>query len=186
MGAFVQTGRFNRGYHPDQVERFFTHARATYEGRLADGAPDLSAHQVRVVGFELVRGGYDIHQVDSALDRLEDELARREREQMRRDQGDEVVIAELRRRALKLSERLGRPAGERFDRAERFTEKAYDATDVDALCDRLLQYFHGDAKLSPDHVRQAIFRSRRGRQGYRESQVDVFLDRVVELMVFSD
>lgn len=186
MSAFVQTGRLNRGYHPEQVERFFTHARATYEGRLEDDAPELTAHQVRVIGFELVRGGYDTHQVDVALDRLEDELARREREELRQEQGDEAVMAELRRRARKLSERLSRGPGERFDRAEKMFDRSYDVTDVDALCDAILRYFRGETMLSPDHVRQSIFRSRRGRGGYRENQVDVFLDRVVELMVYSD
>jgi DivIVA domain-containing protein len=37
-----------------------------------------------------------------------------------------------------------------------------------------------------DTVRRAVFRAAKGDEGYDEAQVDVFLDRVVELMAAID
>ncbi len=187
MTSFARVNRLSPGYHPDQVEEFFERARAAYEGR-DDGTgrvAKLSAHDVRVVGFDLVRGGYDVHQVDSALDRLEDALARRERDRLVSSQGEEALLDELSRRAQTLHGRLTRPDGQRFDRATGF-EPAYDTEDVDALCHRLLGYFDDGESMSADEVRRAVFRTRRGSRGYREPQVDAFLDRAIEIMVAVD
>ncbi len=187
MTSFARANRLSQGYHPDQVEEFFERARAAYEGRDdGTGRPTrLSAHDVRVVGFDLVRGGYDVHQVDSALDRLEDALARREREQLVKAEGEEALLSELTRRAQALHGRLTRPDGDRFDRASGF-EPAYDPEDVDALCRRLLGYFDDGESMSADEVRRSVFRTRRGSRGYREAQVDAFLDRAIEVMVAVD
>ena len=185
MSSFTRSSRLTHGYDPHQVEEFFERARAVYEGRVVtpDGRPaTLSSHQVRVAGFDLVRGGYDVGQVDSALDRLEDALARRERERLVARDGEQALHAELARRARALHGRLERPAGQRFDRAGGW-EPGYAPEDVDALCERLLGYFDDGAELSADDVRRAVFRARRGSRGYREAQVDAFLDRVIEIMV---
>ena len=40
--------------------------------------------------------------------------------------------------------------------------------------------------MSADEVRRAVFRTRRGSRGYREAEVDAFLDRAVEIMVSVD
>jgi DivIVA domain-containing protein len=185
--SFARVSRLAQGYHPDQVEEFFERARAAYEGK-DEGtgrSARLSAHEVRVVGFDLVRGGYDVHQVDSALDRLEDALARREREQLVSAEGEDALLSELTRRAQSLHGRLERPDGQRFDRGTGF-EPGYDPEDVDALCRALLGYFDDGAAMSADEVRRAVFRTRRGSRGYREAQVDAFLDRAIEIMVAVD
>jgi DivIVA domain-containing protein len=192
--SFSRTNRFTQGYDPEQVEDFFARARQAYEGVAeaatgthGSGAPAsrMTAHEVRVAAFDLVRGGYDVHQVDSALDRLEDAMAARERERLVKAGGEEALFAELSRRAQALHGRLNRPDGQRFVRGEGF-EPGYDPDDVDALCKRLLGYFNDGEEMSADEVRRAVFRGRRGKRGYREVQVDAFLDRVVEIMVAVD
>jgi DivIVA domain-containing protein len=186
--SFSRAGRLTQGYDPGQVEEFFDRARAAYEGR-EDGAAErvgrLKAHDVRSVAFDLVRGGYDVYQVDSALDRLEDALARRERERFVARQGEEALNAELARRAEAMRGRLTRPDGERFDVGSGF-EPGYAPADVDALCRRLLAYFDKGEEMSADEVRRAVFRTRRGSRGYREAQVDAFLDRAIQVMVVVD
>ena len=197
MTSFSRANRFTQGYDPEQVEEFFARARDAYEGvfEAATGTNGpqargvtgsrMTAHEVRVAAFDLVRGGYDVHQVDSALDRLEDALAARERERLVQAGGEDALFAELSRRAQALHGRLNRPDGQRFERGEGF-EPGYAPEDVDALCKRLLGYFNDGEEMSADEVRRAVFRTRRGKRGYREIQVDAFLDRAVEIMVAVD
>jgi DivIVA domain-containing protein len=58
--------------------------------------------------------------------------------------------------------------------------------DVDNLCHDLIGYLEHDQPLSVDNVRRAVFRQAKGKDGYEETQVDAFLDRVVELMAAID
>lgn len=178
--TFSRTSRLSQGYDADQVDAFFARARVAYEQ--AGNRASLSSRDVRTVGFDLVRGGYDVAQVDSALDRLEDAFARREQEGLRGRLGEQGTVDELTRRARSLRGRLVRPQGERFDRGEGLAP-SYDVADVDEICARLLRYFEDGEPMSVDEVRRAVFRTRRGGRGYAEPQVDAFLDRVVEVMV---
>jgi DivIVA domain-containing protein len=178
--TFNRTGRLSQGYHVEQVDDFFSRARLAYER--AGDRPTLSSRDVRRVGFDLVRGGYDVGQVDSALDRLEDAFARREQDTLRTRLGREAALEELTRRAGVLRGRLQRPDRERFDRGSGLAP-SYDLADVDELCERLLRYFEDGEPMSVDEVRRSVFRTRRGSRGYTEAQVDAFLDRVVEVMV---
>ena len=177
--GFRRAARLSQGYHVGQVDDFFARAREAYEQ--AGGRASLTSADVRRVGFDLVRGGYEIGQVDSALDRLEDAFARREHAAMRSRLGEDGTLTELTARARVLRGRLVRPDGERFDRASGLAP-AYDVADVDRLCVRLLGYFEDGEPMSVDEVRRAVFRPRRGTRGYAEPQVDAFLDRVVEVM----
>lgn len=189
MTTFSRTGRMTQGYDCDQVDEFFSRARVSYElvGKVPDrrGRPALNARDVRVVAFDLVRAGYDVRQVDAALDRLEDAVARRERESVVGTQGEQALLDQLTRRAQTLHGRLTRSDGERFSR-ETGLDVAYDVHDVDELCRRLLGYFNDGEEMSADEVRRAVFRTRRGSRGYREAEVDAFLDRVIEIMVAVD
>lgn len=177
--GFRRAGGLTHGYHVEQVDDFFAQAREAYEQ--GGQRPSLTSADVRRVGFDLVRGGYEVSQVDSALDRLEDAFSRREYDAMRSRLGEEGTLAELTKRARVLRGRLVRPDGQRFDRA-RGLAPAYDTADVDRLCVRLLGYFEDGEPMSVDEVRRAVFRPRRGSRGYVEPQVDAFLDRVVEVM----
>jgi len=71
-------------------------------------------------------------------------------------------------------------AGHRFDRVGILTT-GYHPRDVDRLTRRLHGYFTDGRPLSIDDVRSSVFRPRRG--GYRESQVDLLLDTVVDVML---
>lgn len=194
MASFSAAGRCTHGYDRDQVDEFFARARLAYETGPADaprgGAGTrtrsaLSARDVRVVAFDLVRGGYDVRQVDAALDRLEDAVARREREAAVSLLGEPAAMDQLTRRAQSLQARLTRPDGQRFARG-RGLDHSYHVADVDEVCRRLLGYFGDGAAMSVDEVRRAVFRTRRGSRGYREVEVDAFLDRAVEIMVAVD
>ena len=163
----------------EQVEDFFTRARVAYEaGGLRGG---VTSRDVRKVGFDLVRRGYDVQQVDAALDRLEDAFSRREHEIVRGRLGADRALDELTAKAATLRGRLARPDGERFDAGEG-SAPAYDTDDVDDLCARLLAWFEEGEELTVQDVRTAVFRTRRGRRGYAEHQVDAFFDRAVEVL----
>src|SRR5215212_6450525 len=181
MGAvsdtFARSGKFSKGYDVEQVESFLGRARTAYEenGR----GPAMTSWHVRTVGFDLVRGGYDVDAVDAALDRIEDAFARREKQRGEERSGSQAWQTQLRTQEQSLRAQLARPDGERFPRGSGM-ELTYDVRQVDELCRRIEEAFVNGRALAPDTVRLAVFKSRRGGRGYREASVDAFLDRVVE------
>ena len=208
MSTFPRVGRVSRGYAAAQVDAFFDEARLAYErrgGRVpagpdapertgggppATGAPgagagtplDLTAQDVRAASFDLVRRGYSVDAVDGALARLEDAVARHEREVSVARRGREAFLEDLASRARVVAGRVRREDGERFARARRL-RRGYDVGEVDDLCRRLRAYFDEGGALAVDDVRGALFRSRRGHRAYREAPVDALLARAVEVMV---
>lgn len=197
-GTFRRVGRLRYGYDPQQVEDFFGRARHDFTSTIDDdatgvaalaenpeafdrAAPGLTSREIRAIGFDLTKNGYDVAAVDAALDRLEDAFSARERERLVAARGEEGWLEMITAAAGVLRRRLARPVGQRFARAER-RESGYAPDEVDALCDRLAGYFSDGEAMSVDDVRRAVFAPRRGAKGYREAQVDAFLDRVVEVM----
>lgn len=178
-GMFRQVGRLQTGYEPEQVESFFDHARRVYEG---DDSVPLTAKDVRMAAFDLVRGGYDPVHVDAALDRLERAFVSRQRTEHVATHGQQAWMDHLAAQARTLYGRLTRPDGDRFARAPR-GEAAYDPEDVDALCHRLVDYFDHGHPLTSDEVRNVTFRRRSGRRGYAEPSVDAFCARAVEVLL---
>jgi DivIVA domain-containing protein len=178
--TFPRAGRLNKGYDVEQVEAFLDKARSAYEdnGR----GPAMTSWHVRTVGFDLVRGGYDVEAVDAALDRIEDAFARREKQRGEERAGSGGWQSQLRTQEQSLRSQLARPDGQRFPRGTGM-ELTYDIDQVDDLCRQIEESFASSRPLSPDSVRLAVFKSRRGSRGYREASVDAFLDRVVELLV---
>jgi DivIVA domain-containing protein len=168
---FPRTSGLTKGYAVAQVDGFFN--------RALSGA--VTSAEVRAVGFDLVRHGYDVKLVDEALDRVEDETGRRERDADQTRLGSRGFYDLVTSHARTLRARLDRPAGDRFPRASALTA-AYDVQAVDELCDRLREYFDGRLAMAPDQVRTISFRSRRGARGYAEGSVDRYLDQVVEIM----
>jgi DivIVA domain-containing protein len=178
--TFPRAGRLAKGYDVEQVEAFLTRARAAYED--SGHGPAMTSWHVRTVGFDLVRGGYDVEAVDAALDRIEDAFARREKQRGEERAGSGGWQTQLRTQEQSLRAQLARPDGQRFPRGTGL-ELTYDVGQVDDLCRRIEEAFATGRQITPDDVRLAVFKSRRGSRGYREASVDAFLDRVVELLV---
>jgi DivIVA domain-containing protein len=181
---FARTGRREYGYDVRQVDRFLTRARSHYDAAEPDGS--ITSNSIRATSFDPARGGYEPQAVDAALDRLEDVLARRERDHLIGTEGEDAWLRHIGRTAAVLRHRLHRPPGARFSRPSRKRTPSYDVDDVDRLCDQLLRYLEDDQPMSVDVVRRAVFREARGAEGYEENQVNAFLDRVVELMAGID
>lgn len=183
--TFERVQRNQYGYNAKQVDQFLERARVSFETpRAADR--EINSRDVRAVAFDPVKGGYAAAGVDAALDRLEDALALRERDELVAERGEEAWLREVGRLAALLRGRLHRPDGERFRRPSKAKARSYDTADVDALCHDLIGYFDEDRPLSVDNVRRAVFAPAIGAEGYEESQVDAFLERVVELMAAID
>jgi DivIVA domain-containing protein len=177
--TFPRTRNSQRGYSVDQVEDFLEDARQAYT---ADpNAPVVvSSASIRHMAFALQKGGYAPLPVDAALERLEDAFANRERERAVQQRGDQAWYAEARAVAQEILARLSRPQGHRFDHVS-FLTSGYDRKEVDAFAQRLTAYFQEGKPLSVDEVRTVAFRPRKG--GYREAQVDLLLDAVINVML---
>ena len=183
--SFDRVQRTEFGYNAKQVDQFMQRARVSFEAPQSAGRAVRSG-DVRAVSFDPVKGGYAAAGVDAALDRLEDALALRERDELVAERGEEAWLREIGRLAGLLRGRLHRPDGQRFRRPGKAKARSYNTTDVDKLCHDLVGYLEEDKPLSVDSVRRAVFRPAVGKDGYEENQVDAFLDRVVELMAAID
>lgn len=182
---FKLVGAKEVGYNVKQVDQFLDRARAYFLNADVTGAA-ITSHDVRTASFEPARRGYNAQSVDAAMDRIEDEFVLRERELLIKAEGEQAWMMKIGKTASVLRSRLHRPDGERFRRPSRKGVQSYSIADVDLLCRELLTYIEDNGELSVDVVRRAIFSPVKGRNGYEESQVDAFLDRMVELMASID
>jgi DivIVA domain-containing protein len=183
--SFDRVQRNEYGYNAKQVDQFLQRARVSFENPHA-AAETIKSADVRAVSFDPVKGGYAAAGVDAALDRLEDAFARRERDDLIAARGEDAWLREIGKLSGLLRGRLHRPDGERFRRPAGARGRSYNTVDVDNLCRDLIGYLEEDRPLSVDNVRRAVFRAAKGKDGYEETQVDAFLDRVVELMAAID
>lgn len=178
--TFPRTRRSQRGYAVAEVEDFLEEARTAYAAG-ATGLTTLTSSAIRSTAFGLERGGYSPAHVDSALERLEDAFASRERDRaFAAAGGDAQWYTQARSAAQVLVNRLDRANGQRFTRVGALSQ-GYNVRDVDAFADRLADYFQRGTPMSVDEVRTAVFRSAKG--GYSETQVDVVLDAVIQVML---
>ncbi|MET1052592.1 MAG: DivIVA domain-containing protein [Mycetocola sp.] len=168
-----------RGYNREQVDVFLAAARDAYDIDDTE-TPTMTSADIRRTSFNLARGGYATHAVDAALERLEDAFALRERERALAEKGKGEWLTAARETAQVILNRLNRDEGHRFSRTNVLAQ-GYNVDDVDALSDRLKDYFEKGTPVSADTVRTAVFRAQRG--GYVESQVDLVLDAVTEVML---
>ena len=178
MTTFPRTGKKTLGYSVPQVEEFLAVARKAYDS--SDDSALLMAEDIRHTAFNMRRGGYSPAHVDAALERLEDAFATRDRDRAARSQGTESWLAEVHDTAQVLVNRLSRNNGHRFHRVS-VLSVGYNRADVDRFAQRLVRYFEDGFPVTVDEVRCAVFRPQRG--GYREVQVDVVLDSVVDVML---
>ncbi len=177
--TFPRSRRSRPGYNIDQVEDFLEEARRAYT---ADrGAQSvLGATAIRHMAFTIQKGGYSTSHVDAALERLEDAFAVRERERALAEAGDAAWYARARSSAQAILDRLARDPGARFSRVGPFTN-GYSTKDVDAFAERLINYFQHGKPMSVEQVRTVVFRPKK--RGYREAQVDLLLDAVIDVML---
>lgn len=177
---FPRSGRFQRGYRPSQVDAFFKKARIAYESEPGSDEDTMTGDDVRNAAFDIVADGYSTAHVDAALDRLELALVKRERADFVTTRSDEQWIQKAVERATSLYPRLQRPAGERFADAR---GQGYSKTEVDALMNRLIDYFENGTPLSAQQIRLSTFAVVRGSKAYDEAIVDTFLDRAVDVLL---
>jgi DivIVA domain-containing protein len=172
--TFPRARKPHLGYNIAQVEEFLSVARRAYDGSARPGDPPLSSERIRLTAFAMQKGGYSAAHVDAALERLEDAFAAEERQVAARLHGTEAWLSEA------ISNRLVRPEGQRFDRVSPLA-LGYRVREVDRFADKLTRYFRDGWPISIDDVRTVVFSTQRG--GYRESQVDLVLDAVVDVML---
>lgn len=167
---FERTGRLRKGYHRAQVEDFLQRAKRVWD----DGGPPgpVTSWHVRTVGFDMRRGGYLVDEVDKALDRIEDAFVSREERSGPASwrEAEDAVLA-----------RLERDDGQRFPRAGGL-RAGYRVAEVDDMCRRVREHLVLGRPLTVQQVRTSVFRVGRGSRGYRETAVDAYLDRVVDVM----
>lgn len=166
-----------KGYEKHAVDAFLAQARAAFE---TDDPDALRSAEVRSVAFPLVRRGYAIAPVDAALGRIEDAFATREREFAMSRRGARAWVSESRTIAQEVLDRLTRPRGRRFDRVS-VLRYGYRVDEVDLVADKIARYLAAGEPVTVEQVRAVAFRMQRG--GYREAQVDVVLDAVVEVIL---
>ena len=167
---FERTGRLRRGYHRAQVEEFLERAKSVWD---AGGPPGpVTSWHVRTVGFDMRLDGYLVQAVDSALDRIEDAFVSREERNGPASwrEAEDAVLA-----------RLEREDRYRFPRAS-LLRAGYRVGEVDALCRRIREHLVLGRPLTVQEVRTSVFRAGRGSRGYRETAVDAYLDRAVDVM----
>jgi len=168
---FTRLGRLHKGYHSRQVDAFLDHVEVSLGGVF----PPPTASEVRQAGFELVRGGYAVVEVDEYLDALEERvLVAQGRQAGRRGRADPAGEAEF------LKAELTGPYMKRFPRGSTLRH-GYHVDDVDDFVDRVVGALDGTDAVSVEDVRHVPFRPRRG--GYREDAVDDAMDRVVEYLL---
>lgn len=175
---FPRARRTRLGYNVRQVDEFLERARQAYDR--TDDAIELTSEGIRLTAFSMQKGGYSTAHVDAALERVEDAFAAREREAAFEAQGNDAWLSEARTTAQVVLNRLARPEGARFQRASRLAT-GYSVREVDRFADKLTRYFRDGLPISVDDVRTVVFRAERG--GYREAQVDLVLDAVIDVML---
>lgn len=174
MTAFPTVGKNKRGYDRAEVDAFIALARDQY------ARPDskvINWKSLVATGFQLVKDGYDPVAVDKAIDKLEDTFAERDVKSPAFrfpvvNQGEELIKL----RGL-LALRVSRPKGKKFERVG-VLGVGYSRKSVDAVVALVGEFLEDPEILELDELRALKFKVVRG--GYIESQVDTYIDRLVE------
>lgn len=176
MSTFPLVGKKKLGYAPAEVDAFIALARDQYsrpESRVINWKTLVST------SFQLVKDGYDPVAVDKAIEKLEDTFAERD---VKAPTFQFPVVSKTEQiskiRAL-LASRVARPKGKKFDRAG-VVGLGYSPKSVDALVALVGEFLEDQELLELDDLRGLKFKVVRG--GYVESQVDTYIDRLVEFI----
>lgn len=182
------------GYDTEQVDEFLSRAHQLYEAP----QPQLRQEDIQNVLFTLVRGGYDIDAVDRALLRLEQAAVDKQTSYQIANQGRVAWRTETVQLAQTLMPRALADDGERFADGQG-KEPSYDRKQVDSfvvnvmtrICDELgIPYrkavsssnFDSDEDFVPRYISTVLFTQRKGDKGYDEGQVDLYLNRVSQVV----
>lgn len=178
---FARVGWWRTGYNPAQVDDFFSSMSGVLNGQM--GHDNLSPEDVRRASFAKSRNGYNPKQVDSALDRIElDALDRQRAVALSQGHTQEDQQYEQQQQVQQALAVVRRRRGERFARSQWWARyPGYAMAEVDAFCERVAAVLQGGRGPGLRAVRQVDFRSQRG--GYREDEVDAFLDQVVGILL---
>lgn len=174
--AFRVTSGREQGYHRAAVDAFLAAARDSFE----QGLDELTATDVRVSSFPLVKGGYAVSEVDAALGRVEDAFAARQRERVVREAGIEAWVVQARSEAQVILDHLARGRRRKFARTGALSF-GYRVDEVDHVAERIVRYLRDGDALSVEQLRSAAFRMQR--RGYREEQVDALLDATIDVIL---
>ena len=179
VSPFPEAPRRSKGYDKHAVDAFLSRAKDSFDRPVGEEGT-LSAAEIRQVAFPLVKRGYAIPSVDSALGRIEDAFAARERQAVVTRAGAREWVGRSKELAQVVLDRLSRPKGERFDRVS-ILRYGYRVSEVDLVADKIAAYLESGDDVTVEQIRSVAFRMQRG--GYREMQVDAALDAVVEVML---
>ena len=174
--SFSRAGVRKLGYEPNQVDEFIRSAREQF---LNPQANELDAGSVRTARFEVVKNGYSISAVDSAMEKLEDVFAARELEESIESVGLDEFRRLLKEGVDLLLSRATRRRGKRFTR-RKWPNRGYNVGQVDKFCSQIATHLNQGKELTVRQVRLAVFKTQRG--GYAEYQVDAFIERLVEVL----
>jgi DivIVA domain-containing protein len=176
LSTFKNVAKGKLGYAPAEVDSFIIRARDQYNNSTAQ---ILDWRDITGQKFTLVKGGYEVASVDAAVEKLQDTFAERELSGKSNPfaQGfSGSLLTEL--RGLLLA-RASRPKGKYFDRAN-VVGVGYSRKQVDALMSVVQEFLEGGEALTLEEVRELTFKVQRG--GYFESQVDAYVERLVEYL----
>lgn len=162
------------GYKPSEVDDFISEARAFYNSNRTDELPNIREKE-----FTLEKGGYSVSAVDAALDKLEDTFVARKLQRILGEGKRDDLLDRINEIKVLLVGRVERPERKRFSKTGLIL-RGYSTKEVDVFIGRVRAHLDGEEKMSVDAVRKALFTPKRG--GYVESQVDLFIDKVIELI----
>jgi DivIVA domain-containing protein len=167
MSSLPKVAKGKLGYSVSQVDQVLARARDQYAN---PAFKVLDWRELTATSFTLEKGGYQTTAVDAALDKLQDTFVEREAKQTNFAIGD---LKEL------LLGRTERPKGKRFSKVG-VLRKGYARPQVDALLELFTEHVAAEDEISLDELRELKFKLQRG--GYIESQVDAYVDRMVEFI----
>ena len=176
MSTFKNVAKGKLGYAPADVDAFIVRARDQYNNFTSQV---MDWRDITGQKFAMVKGGYDVAAVDAAIDKLQDTFAERELSGKSNPFAPSLsgsILTEL--RGLLLG-RAVRGKGKYFDRAG-VVGVGYSRKQVDALMSIVHEFLEGGETLTLSEVRELTFKVQRG--GYFESQVDSYIERLVEYL----
>jgi DivIVA domain-containing protein len=174
MAAFKKVAKGKLGYEPGEVDSFIARARDQYNNV---SAQILDWRDITAQKFTLSKGGYDLQAVDLAIEKLQDTFAERELSRKSNPFAPSLSGSLLTELRVLLLGRTIRPKNRRFEKAG-VTGVGYSRKQVDTLLTVVHEFLEGEEVLSLSEVREISFKVTRG--GYIESQVDAYIERLVE------